>query len=61
MWSGFEPESVSDARLLALMRPDYSGVDMPNRMVAKVGVLAATGDITAGEFKTTPEYVLGNA
>ena len=43
------------------MRPDYSGVDMPNRMVAKVGVLAATGDITAGEFKTTPEYVLGNA
>ena len=39
---------------------DYPCVDIPNRMMTPVGVLAAKGDITAGEFKTALEYVLDN-
>ena len=30
-------------------------------MMTELGVLAAKGDITVGEFKTALEYVLGNA
>ena len=52
---------MTDAQLLALMRPDYPGVDIPNRMMTKVGVLAAKGDVTAGEFKTALQYVLESA
>ena len=52
---------MTDAQLLALLGLDYPGVDIPNRMMTKVGVLAAKDDITAGEFKTAPEYILGNA
>ena len=52
---------ITDAQLPASLGLDYPGVDIPNRMMTKVGVLAAKGDVTAGGFKTALEYVLGNA
>ena len=60
-WSGFEPESISDAQLLVSMRLDYPEIDIPSWVMTELGPLAARGDITAGGFKTAPEYVLGNA
>ena len=60
MWSGFEPKSISDAQLLASLRLDYPGMDIPNWMMTELGPLAAKGGITAGEFKTALEYVLEN-
>ena len=59
--SRFEPESMTDAQLLAPLGPDYLGADIPEWVMTKVGVLTAKGDITAGEFKTALECVLGNA
>ena len=61
MWSGFEPESISDAQLLASLGLDYPGADIPAWVMTELGPLAAKGDVTAGEFKTALEYVLGNA
>ena len=61
MWSGFEPESISDAQLLASLGLDYPGVDIPSWVMTELGPLVAKGDITAGEFKIALEYVLGNA
>ena len=61
MWSGFEPESISDAQLLASLGLDYPGMDIPSWMMTELGPLAAKGDITAGEFKTALEYVLERA
>ena len=61
MWSGFEPESISDAQLLVSMRLDYPGADIPAWVMTELGPLVAKGDVTAGEFKTALEYVLGNA
>ena len=58
MWSGFEPESISDAQLLASLGLDYPGVDIPGWVMTELGPLVAKGDITAGEFKTALEYVL---
>ena len=58
MWSGFEPESISDAQLLASLGLDYPGVDIPSWVMTELGPLVAKGDITAGEFKTALEYVL---
>ena len=58
MWSGFEPESISDAQLLASLGLDYPGVDIPSWVMTELGSLVAKGDITAGEFKTALEYVL---
>ena len=58
MWSGFEPESISDAQLLATLGLDYPGADIPSWVMTKLGVLAAKGDVTAGEFRTALEYVL---
>ena len=52
---------MTDAQLLAVLGLDYPGVDIPNRMMTELGVLVARGDVTAGEFKTALEYVLGNA
>ena len=59
-WSGFEPESISDAQLPASPGFDYPGVDIPNRMMTELGVLAAKSEVTVDEFRTAPEYVLGN-
>ena len=61
MWSGFEPESITGAQLLASLGLDYPGVDIPSWVMTELGPLAAKGDITAGEFKTALEYVLDNA
>ena len=58
MWSGFEPESISDAELLEVLGLDYPGVDVPDWVMTELGPLAAKGDITAGEFKTALEYVM---
>ena len=60
MWSGFEPEYTTDAQLLASPGLDYPGIDIPSWVMTELGTLAARGDVTAGEFKTAPEYVLGN-
>ena len=61
MWSGFEPESITDAQLPASLGLGYSCVDIPNWMMTELGTLAARGDVTVGGFKTAPEYVPGNA
>ena len=61
MWSGFEPESISDAQLLASLGLDYPGADIPSWVMTELGPLAAKGDITIGEFKTALTYVLENA
>jgi hypothetical protein len=58
MWSGFEPESMTDADLLALLKLDYPGADIPGWVMTELGVLVSKGDVTAGEFKTALEYVL---
>ena len=58
MWSGFEPESISDAQLLASLGLDYPGVDIPSWVMTELGVLAAGGDITVEQFTTALEYVL---
>ena len=60
-WSGFEPESISDAQLLVSMRLDYSGVDIPAWVMTELGPLVAKGGVAVDEFKTALEYVLGNA
>ena len=61
MWSGFEPESISDAQLLASLGLDYPGVDIPSWVMTELGPLVAKGDVTAGEFKTALQYVLESA
>ena len=61
MWFGFEPESISDAQLLASLGLGYPGANIPDWVVAGLGVLVARGDITVNEFKTVLEYVLDNA
>ena len=61
MWSGFEPESMTDVDLLALLGLDYPGADIPGWVMTELGVLVSKGDVTAGEFKTALEYVLENS
>ena len=61
MWSGFEPESITDTQLPASLGLDYPGADMPNWVMGELGVLVAKGEVTVDEFRTAPEYVLGNA
>ena len=39
----------------------YPGADIPAWVMTELGPLVAKGDVTAGEFKTALEYVLGNA
>ena len=60
MWSGFEPESITDAQLLASLGLDYPDVDIPNWVMTKLGVLIAKGDVTVDEFKRVLECVLDN-
>ena len=59
MWSGFEPESITDAQLLAVLGLDYPGADIPGWVMTELGPLVANGDVTVGEFRTALEYVLG--
>ena len=61
MWSGFEPESISDAQLLASLGLDYPGADVPSWVMTELRVLAAQGDITVEQFRTALEYVLDNS
>ena len=59
MWSGFEPESITDAQLLASLNLDYPGADIPSWVMTELGPLVVKGGVTVGEFKTALEYVLG--
>ena len=61
MWSGFDPESISDAQLLASLGLDYPGVDIPSWVMTELGPLVVKGDVTIDEFKTALEYVLEHA
>ena len=61
MWSGFEPESMTDAQLLAALGLGYPGANIPGWVMTELGVLVAKGDVTVNEFKTVLEYVLDNA
>ena len=61
MWSGFEPESITDAQLLASLGLDYPDVDIPNWVMTKLGVLIAKGDVTVDEFMLALQYVLEHA
>ena len=58
MWSGFEPESITDAQLLAALGLDYPGVDIPNWVMTELGPLVVKGSVGIDEFKTALEYVL---
>ena len=60
-WSGFEPESITDAQLLVSLGLDYPDADIPGWVMTELGPLAAKGDITVGEFVTALTYVLDNA
>ncbi len=59
MWSGFEPESITDAQLLASLNLDYPGADIPSWVMTELGPLVVKGGVTVGEFRTALEYVLG--
>ena len=58
MWSGFEPESIPDAQLLASLGLDYPGADIPSWVMTELGVLVSNGEVTVEQFKTAMEYVL---
>ena len=60
MWSGFEPESMTDGDLLATLGLDYPGADVPSWVMTELGVLVVRGEVTADEFRTALEYVLEN-
>ena len=59
MWSGFEPESITDAQLLAVLGLDYPGADIPSWVMTELGVLVSNGEVTVEQFRTALEYVLG--
>ena len=61
MWSGFEPESITDAQLLASLGLDYPGADIPDWVMTELGPLVVKGGVTVGEFMTALEYVLERA
>ena len=60
MWSGFEPESMTDAQLLASLGLDYPGTDIPGWVMTELGPLAAKGHVSMDEFMTALEYVLNH-
>ena len=62
MWSGFEPEMITDEQLLASLGldDDYPDADIPDWVMTDLGVLAAKGDVTVGEFMLALQYVLVN-
>ena len=62
MWSGFEPESITDAQLIDLLGlEDYRGANLPDWMMTELGVLVASGDVTVDEFMLALQYVLEHA
>ena len=62
MWSGFEPESITDAQLIDLLGlEDYRGADLPNWMMTELGVLVARDAVTVDEFMLALQYVLEHA
>ena len=59
MWSGFEPEMITDAQLIELLGLDgYLDTDLPDWMMTDLGVLVAKGDVTVDEFMLALQYVL---
>ena len=58
MWSGFEPEFITDAQLLDALGLDYPDIDLPDWMMTELGVLVARGSVTVDEFKTALVYML---
>ena len=60
MWSGFEPEMITGEQLLASLGldDDYPDADIPDWVMTELGVLAAKGDVTVGEFMLALQYVL---
>ena len=60
MWSGFESEMITDEQLLASLGldDDYPDADIPDWVMTELGVLAAKGDVTVGEFMLALQYVL---
>ena len=61
MWSGFEPEMITDEQMLASLGLDYHDADIPNWMMTELGVLVAKGDVTVDEFMLALQYVLDHA
>ena len=63
MWSGFEPEMITDEQLLASLGLDdnYPNADIPDWVMTDLGVLAAKGDVTVDEFMLALQYVLEHA
>ena len=62
MWSGFESELITDTQLLELLGlEDYQDVDLPDWMMAELGVLVAKGDVTVDEFMLALQYMLTHA
>ena len=62
MWSGFEPEMITDEQLLVSLGldDDYPDADIPDWVMTDLGVLAAKGDVTVDEFMLALQYVLEN-
>ena len=63
MWSGFDPEMITDEQLLSSLGldDDYPDADIPDWMMTKLGVLVAKGDVTVGEFLVALQYMLENS
>ena len=53
---------VTDAQLIEFLGlEDYQGIDLPDWMVTKLGVLVAKGDVTVNQFVLALQYVLTHA
>ena len=53
---------VTDVQLIEFLGlEDYQGIDLPDWVMTKLGVLAAGGDVTVGEFVLALQYVLEHA
>ena len=53
---------VTDAQLIEFLGlEDYQGIDLPDWMVTKLGVLVAKGDVTVGQFMLALQYMLTHA
>ena len=62
MWSGFEPECLTDAQLIDLLGlENHLGADIPDWIMTELGALVVKGDVAIEKFMTTLEYVLENA
>ena len=58
MWSGFEPESITDDQLLDSLGLDYRGANIPDWVMTELGPLVVKKWITLDEFMTALQYVL---